>query len=432
MRVRCTSSARLRLAILTADLPKSATAIATSGIHETGHQMLRAIVYASAILVIGASVTACDTKTPASQTPSSTDVSTGPARPDQSAVFFPTPVDTYGLNPTQVDRDHLAELHALRQIDPCGFIDQQTLAANGHPDFNYTYTAAPSIETTGNSPIAPLGGDGCIVAFPSAKAGLALQVLPGESRWDDAQFSPDPEHRGVTRQAAAACTFRVTLPLTSLAGAPPSMRDPILEIAPVNIADNTPNTEDNSACPATKAVTEAIAARIEHTGAPVHSAQTSPVARFLSGDPCAAAADLPATGLIWKEPNPTAQWPTTWRHPGVCNLQLTETDHGPASAVVKYGLVNWSDDILTMPWGEEPRRDEQDGVALFDFSSYLTPGCLVIAKADLGVEPVQIGTGSPGLVPSTPVVTVRLNGPVGGDCADTAKHVALNALKRAS
>jgi hypothetical protein len=114
----------------------------------------------------------------------------------------------------------------------------------------------------------------------------------------------------------------------------------------------------------------------------------------------------------------------------VCNLQLNNTDGGPASAVVTYGLVNWSDYLLRMPWGEDPRRDEQDGVALFDFSSYLAPGCLVIAKANLGVEPVQIGTGAPGLVPSTPVVTVRLNGPVGGNCADTAKHVALNALKR--
>ncbi|MEV0671286.1 hypothetical protein [Mycobacterium sp. NPDC050441] len=341
-------------------------------------------------------------------------------------------MDTYGLNPAQVDRDHLAELHALRQIDPCGFVDQQTLATSGHPDFSYTYTAVPSIESSGNSPIAPLGGYGCNIALPSAKAVLALQVLPGQPRWNDAQFSPDPEHPGVTRQAAAACTLRVTLPLTSLAGAPPSMRDPMLEIAPVNIADNTPNTEDNSACPATESVTEAIAARIEHTGVPVHSAQTAPVARFLSGDPCPAAADLPATGFIWKEPNPTAQWPTTWRHPGVCNLQLNETDNGPASAVVKYGLVNWSDDILKMPWGEDPGRDEQDGVALFDFTSYLAPGCLVIAKANLDVEPVQIGTGAPGLVPSTPVVTVRLNGPVGGNCADTAKQVALNALKRAS
>ncbi|MGV0737536.1 hypothetical protein ABQF35_11080 [Mycobacterium syngnathidarum] len=411
-------------------MPKSATAIATSRIHETGNQMLRAIVCTSAVLVIVASVTACDTKTPSSQTPSSADASTGPTRPDQSGAFFPATVDTYGLNLAQVDRDHLAELHALRQIDPCGFVDQQTLAANGHPDFSYTYTGVPSIESSGNSPIAPLGGDGCSIAFPSAKAGLALQVLPGEPRWNDAQFSPDPEHPGVTRQAAAACTFRVTLPLTSLAGAPPSMRDPMLEIAPANVADNTMSSDVTSECQITEVLADAIAARVKDAGVPPHTDGTSPVARFLSGDPCAAAADLPATGFIWKEPNPTAQWPTTWRHPGVCNLQLNETDHGPSSAVVKYGLVNWSDDILAMPWGEDPARDEQDGVALFDFSSYLAPGCLVIAKADLGVEAVQIGAGAPGLVPSTPVVTVRLNGPEGGNCADTAKQVALNAVKR--
>ncbi|WP_166904746.1 hypothetical protein [Mycobacterium sp. DL440] len=392
--------------------------------------MFRAIVCASAVLVIGVSATACDTKTITSQMPSSTDVSPGTTPPDQSAVFFPTTVDTYGLNPTQVDRDHLAELHALRQIDPCGFVDQQTLAANGHPDFSYTYTAIPSIESGGDSPIAPLGGDGCTITFPSVKAGLVLQVLPGEPRWNDAQFSPDPQHPGVTKQSAPSCTFRITLPLAKLVGAPSSMRDPVLEVMPANVADNTMNSEVASECQITEALTGAIAARVENTGVPAHADGDSPAARFLSGDPCTAAADLPAARFVWKEPNPTAQWPTSWRHPGVCNLQLTETDDGSASAVIKYGLVNWSDDILKMPWGEDPARDEQDGVALFDFSSYLAPGCLVIAKAHLDIEPAQIGSGAPALTPSTPVVTVRVNGPVGGNCADTAKQVALNALKR--
>ena len=56
--------------------------------------------------------------TPASSGSVSTTATTPPARPDQSAVFFPPSVDDYGLDLTQVDRDHLAELHALRQIDP--------------------------------------------------------------------------------------------------------------------------------------------------------------------------------------------------------------------------------------------------------------------------------------------------------------------------
>ncbi|OBC01976.1 hypothetical protein A5784_16340 [Mycobacterium sp. 852013-50091_SCH5140682] len=392
--------------------------------------MLRAIVCTSVLVAIGVPITACDSQALTSQTPSSTDTSVGVAQPDQAGVFFPAAVDTYGLTPPQLDRDHLAELHALRQIDPCGFVDQKTLAASGHPDFSYTYTAAPSIESSGNSPIAPLGGEGCTVTFPSAKTGLALQVLPGEPRWNDAQFSPDPDHPGVMRQAGSACTFRVTLPLTSLAGAPRSMRNPAVELTPVNIADNTPNTEDTSACPAIEAVSEAIAARAEHAGVPLHSAQTSPLTRFLSGDPCAAAVDLPTAGFVWKEPNPSAQWPTTWRHPRVCNLQLEQTVGGPATAVVKYGLVNWSENILKMPWGEDPQRDQQDGVELYTFSSYLAPGCLVIGKANVGADPVQIGAGAPGLVPATPVVTVRLNGPIGGSCANTAKQVALNALKR--
>lgn len=394
--------------------------------------MLRAIVCASAVVAIGVSLAACDTKTHTSQTQSSTDASTDPVRPDQSGAFFPATVDTYGLDLPQVDRDRLAELHALRQIDPCGFVDQQSLAANGHPDVSYTYTSVPSIESSGNSPIAPLGGEGCKLTFPATKTRLTLQVMPGEPRWNDSQFRPDPAHPGVSAQTPPACTFRINLPLTRIPGAPTSMRDPYLEVTRETVPDNTTATADPSICPVGEAIADGIVAQVEHTGIPVHSAQSSPIARFLTGDPCAAAADLPAADFAWKEPNPTAQWPTTWRNPGVCNLQLDQTAGGPATAVVKYGLVNWSEDILKMPWGEEPQRDEQDGVELFSFASYLAPGCLVIAKTDLSIEPANIGTGAPGLVPSTPVVTVRVNGPVGGNCADTAKQVALNALKRAS
>ncbi|OBK64855.1 hypothetical protein [Mycolicibacterium fortuitum] len=394
--------------------------------------MLRAIVCTSAVVAISGSLTACDTQAVTSPTHSPVVTSAGPTSPDQAAVFFPTPLDTYGLNVAQVDRDRLAELHALRQIDPCGFIAPQALAANGHPDFSYAHTAVPWIETGGNSPIAPLGREGCAITFPATKTGLTLQVMPGEPRWNDSQFRPDPAHPGVSAQTPPACTFRINLPLTRIPGAPTSMRDPYLEVTRETVHDNTTATEDTSICPVGEAIADGIVAQVEQTGVPLHSAQSSPVARFLTGDPCAAAADLPAAGFVWKEPNPTAQWPTTWRHPGVCNLQLDQTFGGPATAVVKYGLVNWSEDILKMPWGEEPQRDEQDGVELFSFASYLAPGCLVIAKTDLSIEPVNIGAGAPDLVSSTPIFTVRLNGPIGGRCTDTAKQVALNALKRAS
>lgn len=390
--------------------------------------MLRAIVCTSAVLAIGVSVTACDTTAVTSQTQPSTPAAAS-SRPDQAGVYFPATVDTHGLNPAPVDRDHLAELHALRQIDPCGFVDQHALAANGHPDFSYTYTSVPWIEPGGNSPIAPLGGQGCTITFGSANTAVALEVLPGEPRWNDTQFIPVVQHPGTTKHQAAPCTFRVALPLTSLAGAPESMRDPVLEVAPVNVADSTKNPEQTSVCPITQAAADAAAAHVKHTGVPVLD-EGSPAARFLAGDPCAAAADLPTAGFVWTEPNPTAQWPTTWRHPGVCNLRLNETDNAPATAVIKHGLVHWSDDILKMPWGEDPQRSEQDGVEMFTFSTYLSPGCLVIAKANHDVEPIQIGTVAPDLVPSTPVVTVRLNGSIRGNCADTAQQVTLNALKR--
>lgn len=390
--------------------------------------MLRAIVCTSTVLAIGLSVTACDTTATTPQAQPSADAP-APSRPDQSGVYFPATVDTYGLNPAPVDREHLAELHALRQIDPCGFVDQHALAATGHPDFSYTHTSVPWIEPGGNSPIAPLGGQGCTTTFGSPNNGVALQVLPGEPRWNDTQFIPAPQHPGTTKHQALPCTFRVTLPLTSLAGAPKSMRDPVLEVAPVNGPDSTNNPEQTSACQITQATADAAATHVEHTGIPVLD-EDSPAARFLSGDPCAAAADLPTAGFVWKEPNPTAQWPTTWRHPGVCNLQLNETDSAPATAVIKHGLVHWSDDILKMPWGADPQRSEQDGVEVFTFTSYPSPGCLVIAKANHDIEPLQIGTAAPDLAPSTPVVTARLNGTIRENCADTAQRVTLNALKR--
>ncbi|MGA5541307.1 hypothetical protein ACPCIR_05590 [Mycobacterium sp. NPDC051198] len=351
--------------------------------------------------------------------------------PDQSKVFFPGTVQTYGLDLTPTDRDHLAELYALRQIDPCGFVDRKALEDNDHKDFSYTYTAVPWIETGGNSPIATLGGDGCTIAFPANKMGLELAVRPGESRWNDPQFKPDPAHPGVINEGSPPCTFRVALPLTRLPGAPASMRDPMLEVSAAKVTDGQREPGDPSLCDLGGTIAGNIAALVEQRGVPVYSDGNSYAARFLTADPCDTAQDLPAVGFIWKEPNPQAQWPTTWRHPGVCNLQLDKTGGAPATAVVKHGLVKWSDSVLDMPWGEDPERSERDGTELFDFSSYLAPGCFVIAKTGQSIEPVGVGTGAPDLSASTPVVTVRLNATAGENCGDMAKQVALAGVQRA-
>jgi len=59
---------------------------------------------------------------------------------------------------------------------------------------------------------------------------------------------------------------------------------------------------------------------------------------------------------------------------GTCNLRLTQADSDPeiGSAVVKYGLVAWSDRIIEGIAGQTPgvllTRSERDGVTLFDFT----------------------------------------------------------------
>ena len=396
--------------------------------------MLRATVSVAVMLALGP-LTGCH-PTPAPQKPSPASsspravASPDPAPPDQSTVFFPGDIDTYGLDLTGTDHDHLAELYALRHIDTCGFVPNTSLAAGGHPDFSYRYTAKPWIETGANSPIEPYGGEGCVIAFPSTSTGIELALQPGEPHWADTQFSPDPEHPDVLARRYSPCTYRVTVPLTRLRGAPASMRDPLVQVSPTDIADGrAPRTDDPALCDTARQIAIDIATQITHTGIPTYPAESSPAARLLTSDPCAAAPELQATGIAWNEPKPVSQWPTTWRHPGVCNLHLEAT---PATTVVKRGLVAWSDAILDMPWGEDPQRSEHDGVALFDYNSYLAPGCLVLAKPTTSIDPVSVGRGAPDLGSATPLVTVRINGAATANCLETAHQVALNTVKRAT
>ena len=353
-----------------------------------------------------------------------------PVPPDRSGVFFPPAVDSYGHS--QTDRDRLAELYALRRVDPCGFVDEKTLVANGHKDFSYTYTAVHEISDGAVPPLFPLGGDGCTVALPAAKTGLALEIVPGEPRATDAQFSPDPTHPDVSKRGIPMCEYRVTIPLTSMPGAPAAMRDPMVQISPISVSDGRWEFDDTSLCGLAEAIATDIAAHIQERGIPVRSGHSSSATKFLTSDPCAAAIDLHAVGFDWHEPSPEAQWPTTWRHPGVCNLHLQPDNSGPtpATAVVRYGLAAWTDNILQPSSGQAPTRSDRDGIELYDFSSDAATGCFVVAKSALRTEPINVGSGAPALVASTPIVTVRMNAPAGTSCTDTAAPAALAAIKR--
>lgn len=122
---------------------------------------MRVLVGLAAIAVV---VAGCDRPSaPKVDERPTTATTSVPAVPDQSKLFFPGAVGAYGLDVSQTDRDHLIELHALRQIDPCGFVDQKTLAANGHGDFSYTYTATYTIGE--GAPIAPSGATGAQLRF---------------------------------------------------------------------------------------------------------------------------------------------------------------------------------------------------------------------------------------------------------------------------
>lgn len=390
--------------------------------------MMRVLVGLAAIAVV---VAGCDRPSaPKVDERPTTATTSVPAVPDQSKLFFPGAVGAYGLDVSQTDRDHLIELHALRQIDPCGFVDQKTLAANGHGDFSYTYTATHTIGE--GAPIAPLGGDGCTVAFPSTSMALEMRVIPGEKRANDSQFSPDPANPGVTKRSSPTCTLRVELPLTKLAGAPATMRDPLVEVTPVHVADGHGDFEDTSLCQLGEVVAARISAQARDTGTPVYQGTgLAPAARFLTSDICSTAADLHAVGFTWKEPAPEAQWPVTWRHPGVCNLRLAED--GSSSAVVKQGVAVWVDGLFFIDGGNVSPQDvpltEQDGIELYDLSG--GAGCSVAAKGVAALQPVTVGAGAPELASPTPVIVVNISAPEGVSCAETAKSVALNAMKRA-
>jgi hypothetical protein len=355
----------------------------------------------------------------------------GPAGPpDQSSTFFPGSVDTYGLTLAAVDRDHLAELDALRRIDPCGFVDRETLAAHGHTDFSYTYSAVNEIPSEGASPVFPVGRDGCTVGFPSSATTLALRMLPGEIMGNDSFFAPVPAHPGISSGRAPNCASRVSLPLSRLRGAPATMRDPVVEVTLQNTTGRWELTHvDDSLCALVENVAESIATRVQAKGVPAFPGDSRGASKFLTGDPCAAASDLHAKGFIWRSPAPEAQWPTTWRHPSVCDLRLDEagSDSATASAVVKYGLAAWTDSTVQSPSGQVPTRRERDGVVLFVFAS-----CFVVAKAGSTIAPTNVGTGAPNLVARTPVATVRMVTPGDRNCAAVAEDTALATLKRAA
>lgn len=378
--------------------------------------MLREIACAAFVLVAVAGCHSGPSSTITSSSSTSTSAaSASPSKPaastpDQSATFFPPTVETYGLD----GHDRFAELYALRQIDPCGFVDSDVLTTGGHADFSYTYSAVHEILTEGVGPIMPLGGNGCTVAFPSGPVGLSISVRPGEVTGVDSQFSADSS--GVLKRTSP-CSYRVSLPLTKFSGASALMKDPLVEVSLTGIADDQLPAADPALCSLGEAVAAGVASQVSSVGVPVYGAAAS---RFLTADPCAAAPDLNATGAVWKEPNPQAQWPTTWRHPSVCNLEVPG-----GTAVVRYGLAVWSDYVVSSPSGKEVVRSSRDEVSLVSVGS--DSSCFVVARAADTLSPVVVGAGAPELAAPTPVVAVSLNAP---NCGATAEDAAVAALER--
>lgn len=264
-------------------------------------------------LVAGVTLlTACHPPATEAPDPSSTPAAGAPsAVRDQSTVFFPGAGDSYGVAVDQTDRDHLTELAALRKIDPCGFVAAENAgraddgrAALGGRAYSYTYNAVSNL-LVGGDRLHTLGGNACAVALSDSKIGLLLTVNPGDPQGytGSTPLTPDPEHPGVTKTTSwGKCTYRVRLPLTAMAGAPPSMQDPMLQVTPMS--DGTWELEDTSRCDLAGALAGDAAALVSNRGVPVFTDKASAAAWYLSSDPCAAAEDLSAQRFRWDDPPP--------------------------------------------------------------------------------------------------------------------------------
>lgn len=384
-------------------------------------RVLRGIAVAAVVVMLAACQPSSGT--PAETTPASA------AAPDQSAVFFPGPADSYGVTVDQTDREHLAQLYALRQIDPCGFVAAEAFPDRTQPalhgDYSYTYNSVPALVIRADRR-RTLGGNACAVAFPDSKTGLLLTVYPGDpgGYTGPAPFTPDPEHPGVTKTTSwGKCTYRVRLPLTAMAGAPASMQDPMLQLAPMT--DGRWDLGDTTRCDLAGALAGDAAAQVRDSGIPVLAEQNSVAARYLSSDPCAAAAELSGRELTWSDPKPQSQWPTTWRHPGTCELRLS----GQGGAVIRRGLGAWpqlADGVVDPATGERAVRREHHGVTVFGFSGDDGCGSFALAKAADALPVVDVGSGAPGLSAPTPIVVVE----VFGRCSDRIADSAVAAIKR--
>lgn len=366
----------------------------------------------SALLLCAALLTGC-------QNPAVT------AAPDPSAVFFPGHLADYGMTLTPTDRDNLAELYALRRIDPCGFLDGQALP--GHPDFSYTYGSSKRAAPTSVGPIWPLNWGSCRVALPGSTVELGLWVLPGERQFSDRFYQRDQSRPGVWTSDTPGwqCQLRVELPLAELAGAPASMRNPMLLVGPMS-TDGSVNIDDTSLCALSDEFAGQLADRVRDDGAPSYPNRWPPAETLLTADPCAAAVDLDAIGFDWHEPKPEAQYNTSWRRPNVCSLRTTD-ERGPG-AVVKYALLDWSDTVLDVPWADTATRAEQDGVELFTLGA---DSCQVVARLNTAAPAItKVGANAPDMAAPTPAVVVSKSGEP-GECQATARAVAVAAAKRA-
>src|SRR6185437_376215 len=156
-------------------------------------------------------------------------------------------------------------------------------ALQNRKDYSYNYTASGGVFI--GDRLHPIGGDACGIAFASTKMGLSLEIRPGDGdRYGDDTFGPDSSHPGVMRSTTwGKCMFRVVLPLSGMTGAPKSMRDPSVQVTPMNVADETWNLDDTSLCSLAEALAADIAARVRDGGVPVHARHRSTAAKFLTG-----------------------------------------------------------------------------------------------------------------------------------------------------
>ncbi|RMI35165.1 hypothetical protein [Nocardia stercoris] len=326
--------------------------------------ILRTVRRLSVVALAGAALAACS--------------SSGPA-PAPSAALFEGAVTIPGRTLSAAEEDQLLVQRALRRIDPCAFVDLETVAA-----------AIPATVGYGED----LTAGGCVY-YGSTSLGVELTTAAGTSAARTFQA------HGVTvsdGSRGTECAYTIDLGLAALPGAPTGP-------AAAHLLDRTElrvSTSGGLPCATTGQLADQAALTVSR-GLPIRrGAAVDPLA---DRDPCAVLAKLPGTARLSL---PTA--PEAAADPHGCGITAPD---------VRVSLVGTDGPLWDGGHPANGSPEVVDGVTV-DF----TADCDVTVRTGPPVQRVPVRPGATdALLPQYPAVVVT-----GKSCADN-KHVAAVAAQ---